>query len=134
MSNITVVTPPDILVTNELSFLLIYPSNIIKTQFQDLLEEIDLDCVVYLYELDEVNEEPDWLLQMCHTAKFVILDVDNCPNKVRDLASYIIANTNTFYLTNAGDQYYNKLSVNRIFNLDFLKEKIGGYLEKKKQQ
>jgi len=37
-------------------------------------------------------------------------------------------------LTNAGDQYYNKLSVNRIFNLDFLKEKIGGYLEKKKQQ
>lgn len=131
MTNITVVTPPDVLHTNELSFLLIHPSNIIKEQFQDIIEEFDKSFVIYLYEQDETNEEIDWLLNVCHQADFVILDVDNCPTSVKDLTSYIIANTNTFWLTNAGDNHYNKLSVNRIFALDFLKEKIGGYFEKK---
>ena len=99
MTNITVVTPPDVLHTNELSFLLIHPSNIIKEQFQDIIEEFDKSFVIYLYEQDETNEEIDWLLNVCHQADFVILDVDNCPTSVKDLTSYIIANTNTFWLT-----------------------------------
>lgn len=130
MTNITVVTPPDVIHTNELSFLLIHPSNLIKQQFQEIIERIEGRIVVYLYEQDEDDEEVDWLLSRCRSSNIVIMDIDNCPPKIKDLTAYIIANTNTFWLTNAGDNHYNKLSVNRIFTLDFLEQKIGGYFEK----
>ena len=131
MSRLTIVTPPDILLTNNISFLLIYPSNQIKEQFQTLVESFECDFTVYLYEPPEQDEDPDWLLNNCHVANFVVFDIDNASSIVRDLASYIIANTNTFWLTNSGDHVYNKLSVNRIYNLDYLKERIGETLEKK---
>jgi len=134
MTNITVVTPPDVLHTNEISFLLIYPSTQTKNQLQDVIEKFNMSFVVYLYELDDVNEEVDWLLSSCHSSTFVIFDIDNSPSKIRDLASYIIANTNTYWLTNSGDHYYNKLSINRVYTLDFLEDKIGGYFEKKQKQ
>ena len=35
-------------------------------------------------------------------ADLVILDIDNCPPKIRDLASYIVANTNTMYIKASG--------------------------------
>ena len=38
MSDIKVITAPDILHSTELSFLLIHPSKIVKDQFQDLID------------------------------------------------------------------------------------------------
>ncbi|SVC79713.1 uncharacterized protein METZ01_LOCUS332567 [marine metagenome] len=86
---------------------------------------------IYEDEEIEIEHDIDWLLNVCHIANFVILDLDNCPPIVKDLSSYIIANTNTFWLTNSTNTYYNKLSVNQIFDLDFLVSKVGDYIETK---
>ena len=143
MSDLTIVTPPDTLLTNDLSFLLIYPSREVKDDFQHLIMKFTESFTVYIYEIPELEEnvetgdatvnkkdlhEPDWLLNHCHIADFVIMDIDNSPSLIRTMASYIIANTNTFWLTNGPDLFYNKLSNKRIYQLDYLVDIIGAKL------
>jgi len=143
MSNLTVVTPPDTLLTNNVSFLLIYPSRDVKDDFQNLILKFEDSFTVYVYEIPELEEdveigdaivakkdlhEPEWLLNHCHIADFVIMDIDNSPSLIRTMASYIIANTNTFWLTNGPDLFYNKLSNKRIYQLDYLVDIIGAKL------
>ena len=149
MSDLTVVTPPDTLLTNNVSFLLIYPSRDVKDEFQNLIVKFDEPFTTYLYEIPELKEnvevkdtkiekkefhDIDWLLKQCHVADFVILDIDNCPTSIRDLASYIVANTNTFWLTKAPNMYYNKLSNKQIYHLDYLVELIGAKLAELQKQ
>ena len=124
MSEITLVTPPDRLYTQEYTFLLIYPSAIIKEQFQSLLSTISTNVIVYLYEL-ETEHEVEWLLDTFNQADTVILDIDNCNATIRSLSSYLIAKNKTYWLTNGDNPIYNILSKNRIFNLDFLESKLG---------
>lgn len=126
MSDLNLITPPDKLFNHNTKFLLIYPSNDVKEQFNYLMLDSEDPVDVYIYEQDKLDHNIDWLLSVCKLADYVILDIDNCPPEVRDLASYIIANSNTFWLTNSNESYYNKLSVNRIYNLDFLNTKERG--------
>jgi hypothetical protein len=124
MSDITLVTPPDKYYSQEYSFLLVYPSAVIKSQFQDLVENFRKPVVVYLYEKED-DHEPEWLFDCFYKADCVILDIDNCDTKIRDLVAYFIAKDKTYWLTNSGDNLYNIISKNRIFNLDFLSSKLG---------
>ena len=149
MSDLTVVTPPDTLLTNNVSFLLIYPDRDVKDEFQNLIVKFEESFTTYIYETPELPEDVDigdtkvkkqdvhdidWLLKHCHIANNVIIDLDNCPPRIKDLASYIIANTNTFWLTKAPDMYYNKLSNKRIYHLDYLTELIGAKLAELQKQ
>lgn len=127
---LTVVTPPDRLYNNNTSFLLIYPSNFVKEQFQSEIAELKRDFTVYMYEQETQFHDIDWLLTFANVADFVILDIDNCPSNIRDILGYIIANTNTYWLTRSDNTFYNKLNANRIWHLDFLREHLGGRLEK----
>ena len=124
MHKITVITPPDKVFNNNFSFLLVYPNSDVKQQFQQLIANIDHPFNIYYYEQEELDHNVDWLLSLVKMTECVIFDVDNTPAKIRTLASYIIAQNNTFWLTNDNDTYYNKLSTNRIYNLDFIKDKI----------
>jgi len=130
MSNLNLITPPDKLFTNNNKFLLIYPSDDVKDQFNSLTLNYDEPIDVYIYEETKLEHDVDWLLSVCRIVDTVVLDIDNCPTEIRDLASYIIANNNTYWLTNSIESYYNKLSVNRIYNLDFLTLKERGINEK----
>ena len=78
------------------------------------------------------DHDPDWLLSLSKQADCVILDVDNCPAEVSSLTAYFIANSNTFWLTNGEQVYYNKISPNRIYNLDNILQKSGDKFEKLK--
>jgi len=124
MSDIKLVTPPDRLYTQEYSFLLIYPSSIIKEQFQNLIAQSNLNFHVYLYDLD-TDQEYEWLLDTFNHVDTVILDIDNCKPTVRSLSSYFISRDKTYWLTNGESPVYNIISKNRIYNLDFLVDKIG---------
>jgi len=53
-----------------------------------------------------------------------IMDLDQCDSQVRELASYIISHSDTYWLTNAVETVYNKLSMNRIYDLQQLKEGV----------
>lgn len=123
MSKISVITPPDKLYNKAYSFVLIYPNDDIKQQLQNLIADWDCAINVYLYE----EEAVDWLLDIVQSADAVILNLDNSNTEVRDLASYLVSLPNVFWLTKGEISVYNKLSVNRIYNLDT----IGGTVEKK---
>jgi hypothetical protein len=126
MSDIKVITPPDRLYTDELSFLLVYPSKKIKEEFTQLVSNFDQSIHVYLYEQNEQAHEPEWLLDVFLSVNYVIIDIDNSDPQVRSLASYFISKDKTYWLTNSTDTLYNVLSKNRIFSLDFLYQKLGG--------
>lgn len=128
MNKINIITPPDRLYNNDYSFLLIYPSTTIKNQFNNLISKIDRAFNVYLYEAENDEHDPDWLLGLSKNVDCVILDIDNCPGNISVLSSYFIANSNTYWLTNGEQLFYNKISSNRIYNLDNIVH--GGTFEK----
>jgi len=130
MNDITLVTPPDKLYNTDFTFLLIYPSKHIKAQFNDILSKFESPITVYLYEESDENQNPEWLLDSFYKADCVIIDIDHCEPRIRDLTSYFISKNKTFWLTNGGENFYNVISNNRLFNLDFLSDKLGGWLEK----
>jgi hypothetical protein len=130
MSNITLITPTDKLYTSELSLLLVYPSSKIKEQLQVILSEIDCSIHIYLYELEDMHEV-EWLFDVQGLCDFTVIDIDNCEPSIRDLVSFMISKDSTYWLTNGTGTYYNVISKNRIFDLDFLKSKIGGTLVEK---
>lgn len=134
MSDITLITPTDKIYSSEISILLVYPSNKIKEQIQQVLAEIDQPVHLYLYEINAVPDEVEWLLDVQALCDYTVIDVDNCTSGIRSIVSYMISKDNTFWLTNGAGTYYNVISKNRIFNLDFLKKKLGGTLEKKQQK
>ena len=127
MTKLNLITPPDRLYNNNYSFLLIYPSTTVKEQFNNIISDDDRALNVYLYEVEQDEHDPDWLLGLAKQADCVILDIDNCPSSIASLASYFIANTNTYWLTNGEQMWYNKISPNRIYNLDSI---VGGTIEK----
>lgn len=134
MSSITLVSPPDILINNQLSILLVHPDNWLKAKFQDMLTEIDESITVYLYEVPVELEDIDWVLTMQQSADYTIIDIDNSCLGVRTLASFMLSQSNTFWLTKSGGMYYNKINANRIYDLDIIKKQIGEHLERQKQR
>lgn len=129
MHKITLITPPDKIFNSDYTFLMIYPRSDIKEQFQHAIAYIDIPLTVYQYEQESLEHNIDWLLSVCKIAHTVIFDIDNSPPEIRDLASYIVSNSNTFWLTNSDKSYYNKLSINRVYNLDFIQQNLGDYIE-----
>lgn len=132
MSDITLITSPDRLYTNEYSFLLIYPSSVVKEQFQNFLARNLQPFHVYLYENKE--HDVDWLLEVFVSVDTVIIDIDNCEKSIRDLASYFLSRSKTYWLTNGTGNYYNNINKNRIFDLDFLDNRIGGQIGKSESE
>jgi len=122
MPKLNLITPPDKLFNDSSSLLLIHPSNDLKDELQTVLQTQDNDINVYMYELDDVEQNIDWLLSVCHLADYVIFDLDKSTPNVRKLASYIISKSNTYWLTNEANPLYTMLSVKQIYNLDFLKQ------------
>ena len=120
---INLITPPDIIYDKTTSILLIHPSKQIKNQLNDVLKDAQQNINIYLYEQEE---EHDWLLTLHRMCNFVVIDIDNSPSLTRDAISYFISFPKTFWFTNGDNVYYNKISNNRIYNLDW----IGGKLEK----
>lgn len=120
MPNITVVTPPDRVRNFNRSILLIYPNNSIKDQLQTIIQDIDADFNLYLYSLEDTEQNIDWLLDTVKQCDKVIFNIDDSSPDVRLLASYIIAHTNVFWLTNSAETVYNSVSKNRIYDLSFL--------------
>jgi hypothetical protein len=129
MSDITIITPPDKIFNQNLSVFLLYPTDRIKNDLQDLLAEIQQPVNIYMYETKD--HDVDWLLSVQRICDFAIIDLDNLPLEIKQIESYLISQSNTYWLTKGDNIWYNKLSTNRIYSVDFLKTKLGGTVEKK---
>lgn len=118
---INLITPPDILYNQTPSILLVHPSDSIKEQLNIILKDVEQDINIYLHETDDEHE---WVLNLHRMCEYVIIDVDNCPQVTKDVVSYFISFPNTFWLTNGENLYYTNISNKRIYNLDWIGEKL----------
>jgi hypothetical protein len=129
MSNITLITPPDKIFNQNINIFLIYPSQKLKNDLQDFLASSTESINVYIYESKD-EHDIDWLLSVHKMSEIVIIELEDLPSEIRQIESYLICQSNTYWLTKGENMWYNKISVNRIYDLDFLTTKIGGTVEK----
>jgi len=123
---ILLITPPDKIFNQNYSIVLIFPSDAIKKQAQEILAKSNGQHNIYLYNVDDDDSDVDWLLSVCKMCDVVILDYDNCSNHVKQLSSYIVSLSHTYWLTGEDKMQYNKLSPNRIYGLDIIEDLMRG--------
>ena len=128
MTKINLITAPDIVYNNAYSIVMICPTDGLKLELQSHVSEFNMDVNVYMVD---TTIDIKWLLTVTKFADVVVFDIDNSPQEVQDLRSYLISLSNVFWLTNREFPCYTLLSTNREYNLDFLYNKLGGYIEKK---
>ena len=122
LGKITLITPPDKLFNMNLSYLLIKPSTQVKEQFQIILSQILEDVNVFVY--DEDDHDIGWLLSIAQQVEVIIIDVDNCDLITSHFITFLLAHPNSYYITNDDTVPYKLISKNRIYNLDWIIEKI----------
>lgn len=132
-NNLVLITPPDKIFNQNKSALLIYPSNSIRSQAQEILANVSSPQNIYIYAPDSENQDVDWLLSVAKMCDVVVLDYDNSDEHVKWLASYIVSLPHTYWLTSEDKMLYNKLSPNRIYGLDSIENLIGGSIEAEQQ-
>lgn len=130
MSDIILITPPDKIYNKNKNILLINPSEEHRQSIQNILAKNNEPVNIYLYS---DNIDLDWLLTMHRICDAVFLDLDNMPQELRDLTSYLVSFNNTYWLTKGENIVYNKISNKRIYNFEFLNNILGGEIEKKQQ-
>jgi|TARA_B110000503_G_scaffold45207_1_gene73787 hypothetical protein len=118
MSDITIITPPDILNNDVLGLLLIFPSTVLKNDINRIVSKYTIPINIFLYE----TQEPDlkWLLTQSKKVDYTILDIDNCDLTTRTFVSHLVAQSNTFYLTKDNVTPYNIISKNKFYDLSWL--------------
>jgi hypothetical protein len=118
LGKINLITPPDKLFNNNLSYLLVKPSTKIKMQFQTILSSIVNDLNVFIYDQEESNIE--WLLSVAGQVDEVVIDIDNCDPTTKHFISLLLAEPNVYYITNDELTPWGLISKNRIYDLDWI--------------
>jgi hypothetical protein len=122
LGKITVITPPDKLFNLTLSYLLVKPSVLVKEQFQTILSKSIDDLNVFIF--DESETDISWLLSVAHQVDCIIIDVDNCEPMTRKFVTFLLAQPNTYYITNDETTPYNLISKNRIYDLNQIVQQL----------
>jgi len=122
LGKITLITPPDRLFNTNLSYLLVKPSNFVKEQFQIILSKSIDDLNVFIYDHDD--NDTSWLLSVAQHVDCVIIDIDNCDPITQKFVTFMLAHPNSYYITNDETTPYKLISKNRIYDLDWIVEKI----------
>ena len=130
MSNITLITPPDKVFNQNTNIFLLYPSEKIKSDLQDVLADTVSPVNIYMYENTE-EHDIDWLLSVHKLSDIVLVELEQLPTEIKQIEAYLISQSNTYWLTKGENIWYNKLSVNKIYDLNFLTTKLGGTVERK---
>jgi len=122
LGKITVITPPDKLFNLTLSYLLVKPSILVKEQFQTILSKSIDDLNVFIF--DETENDISWLLSVAHQVDCIIIDVDNCDKITRQFVTFLLAQPNSYYITNDETTPYNLISKNRIYDLSQIVQQL----------
>lgn len=121
-SKINLITPPDKLFNLSPGIFLIKPSNTLKIQFQEILTHIDEDLNVFIFDQDDYDIA--WLLDVSGQTDFIVVDIDNCDSLTKTFISFIIAQPNAHYITSDSTTPWHLINRNRIYNLDWIKERF----------
>lgn len=125
MNEITIITPPDFLLNDAFTLLIVCPSNSLKDVLHNTLinSESAINAMIYETPEDDIHQI-NWLLTATKTADCIIIDLDNCDALTKQFASHIIAQPQTFYLTKDMITPYNLISKGRVYDLTWLEHFI----------
>jgi len=125
--NINLVTYPDKLYDDYFQLLLISPSDELKKSLQsEFLSAIENDINIYLYDTESYEPSKiDWLVDIFMQVDCCVIDLDNIPSYLKDLLSFFICRSKTYWLTKSQDSMYTHISKNKVYTLDFLFQKGG---------
>ena len=96
-----------------------------RHELQNILAEMEDSINVYMFSYEDVQYS-DWLLNLHKICDVVLVNLDNLEPEIRTIMSYLISFDNTYWLTKGENLLYNKISSNRIYNIEQIKQRIGG--------
>ena len=129
MSTINLITPPDKLYNQAGSILLVYPTEAIKLELHNFFNKNRTsDTNIYIYSINNDEHQFEWLLDVHKFCDLCIIDLDNLSIDLKCIESYLISFSKTYWLSQGTNLLYNKLSQNKIYNLDFLENKLQIYV------
>ena len=111
---VNLITSPDKLLNDNLSFLLLNPSVTVKEQFNDMLKELS-DAPINLY-LSEDENDIAWVLDVAQSVNYIIIDIDNTKES-QWIIVHLLSFDKTYYLTNQAEMQYNILNINRVYDI-----------------
>ena len=111
---VNLITSPDKLLNDNLSFLLLNPSVTVKEQFNDMLKELS-DAPINLY-LSENEDDIAWVLDVAQSVNYIIIDIDNTKES-QWIIGHLLSFDKTYYLTNQAEMQYNILNINRVYDI-----------------
>lgn len=122
MSQIKLITPPDKLLNENMSILLVNLKDTFKDEFNKIIKEIDVNINLYMYDELDNKDSVNWLIESSGIVDYIVLDIDNT-GLDNWLIGYLLAKNKTFYtcIDIPKPKPYNLISSNRIYNLDPIK-------------
>lgn len=122
LGRITVITPPDKLFNLNASYLLVKPSMDVKHQLQSILSRCIDDLNIFIF--DDEDTDISWLLSIAHQTDIIIIDIDNCDPTTKKFVTFLLAQSNTYYITTDEITPYGLISKNRIYDLNWIVERM----------
>ena len=116
MSKINMITPPDKLKNDLPSVLIVNPDQGIKQQFNDVAKNIKTDFNLYMFE-EEVGVDTDWLLDVANYVDHILINIDMCV-ATQWTVGHLLRFPSSWYMTKNDHVPYNKININRIFDLE----------------
>lgn len=94
----------------------------IKQQFQTILSKSIFDLNVFIFDDDE--NDIGWMLNAANQSDLIIIDIDNCDEVTKKFVTFLLAQSNVYYITTDEITPYGLISKNRIYDLDFIVEQF----------
>lgn len=127
LGKINLISPPDSLFNSNISYLLVKPSTKLKIQFQSILSVIQDEINVFIYDDDVIDVQ--WMLNAANNVDIIIVDIDNCDPITKNFISLLLSMPVTYWITDDEITPWGLISRNRIYNLDWIVEKINSSKE-----
>lgn len=106
------ITEPDTLQNENVSVVLINPSDEDKENFNGIAKDLNTSINLYLYE----HQNVEWLVDVVTFADHVYINLDNSKD-IEWLHGWILNYSKTFFLTSMDHMPYNKINVNRVYDI-----------------
>jgi len=106
------ITAPDTLQNENIGVLLINPTEEDKATFNKVALELKSSINLYLYQDSDI----EWLIDVVNMTDYVFINIDNSRN-IEWLHGWILNYSKTFYLTTQDHMPYNKINVNKVYDI-----------------
>jgi len=125
----TLITPPDTLQNENASVLLVNPSDQDKDSFNTVAKNLNKSINLYLFD-EEENDDTSWLIDVAQSVDYIIVNIDQS-RKIDWLIGWLLNFSKTFYLTTREHMPYNKINVNKVYDISQVAEGVNYFEERK---